>query len=102
MQGIIGFHKFFQGYYLSYVKNSQPIAKIGSKRLKYLGHKIHEIKTTEILQLFDLRSDNTTEYEKEYRRLLGEYKLENYYFSTTYDLTNTLGRNMVATSRPFY
>lgn len=28
--GIIGFHRFLQGYYLTYIKESEAIAKIGS------------------------------------------------------------------------
>jgi hypothetical protein len=28
-EGILGFHRFFQGYYLTYIKDSQPIAKLG-------------------------------------------------------------------------
>ena len=52
--------------------------------------------------MFDLRSDETLSYEKEYRRLLGEYKIENYYYSSTYDLTNTLARNMTIASVPLY
>jgi len=29
-QGIVGFHQFLQGYYLTYIKESEAIAKIGS------------------------------------------------------------------------
>ena len=29
-QGIVGFHRFLQGYYLTYIKESEAIAKIGS------------------------------------------------------------------------
>jgi hypothetical protein len=28
--GIVGFHKFLQGYYLTYIKENEAIAKIGS------------------------------------------------------------------------
>jgi hypothetical protein len=54
------------------------------------------------LQLFDLRSDETTSFEKEYRRILEEYRVENYYYSCTYDLTNPLARNMIISATPLY
>jgi hypothetical protein len=55
-----------------------------------------------MLQLFELRGDGTQDAEKKYREILAEYKIENYYYSCTYDLTNTLPRNMLVNSMPLF
>lgn len=59
------------------------------------------MKGTELLQLFDLRNEGL-DAEKKYREILEEYKIENYYYSCTYDLTNTLPRNMLVNSVPLF
>jgi hypothetical protein len=60
------------------------------------------VKATETLQLFELRSDGSQDAEKKYRQILEEYKIENYYYSCTYDLTNTLPRNMLVNSMQLF
>lgn len=63
---------------------------------------MYEVKATELLALFELRGDGTQEAEKKYRQILEEYRIENYYYSCTYDLTNTLARNMLVNSMPLF
>lgn len=62
------------------------------------GHKIHLIKKVGILPLFDPTNNADRDSEIEYLSKLRDYKLENCYFSYTYDLTSSLSKNMTRNS----
>ncbi|EAR84569.2 SacI-like domain protein (macronuclear) [Tetrahymena thermophila SB210] len=85
--GIVGFYKFLEGYYMVYIKEIKKIAKIGR-------HKLWTIQKTEVLKLFD--GKNSSKEEQQFRKQLNEYDMtQGFYSSYSYDLTNTLNRNMM-------
>jgi hypothetical protein len=62
--------------------------------MNYSGHKINLIKKVGVISLFDVANEDTRDNEEEYLSRFKDYKLENCYFSYTYDLTNSLSKNM--------
>jgi hypothetical protein len=74
--GIVGFHKFLQGYYMTYITEVDAIAKIGSSSFSMLEHKVYTIKNTAILSLFEYQADRKTrKNEKKYLEILESFKL---------------------------
>lgn len=88
--GIIGFIKFTKGYYLSVVTKCSQVAIIG-------GHFIYHIDETKLIPL-DLNYKRPEKYSDE-EKLLSIFKYldlgKTFYFSYTYDLTNSLQTNFL-------
>ena len=87
---IYGFIRLVESYYLIMITKSTPIASIH-------GHIIHTIsETVTIPIIYKIR--NTVE-ESRYRSIISKIDFTiGYYFSFTYDITNSLQRNTLITS----
>lgn len=92
--GLIGFIRFTGGYYLSVITKCSQVAVLG-------GHFIYHIDDTKLIPLqFDYkRADKYSDEEK----LLSIFKYldlgRTFYFSYTYDITNTLQTNFLRNKR---
>lgn len=88
--GLIGFIKFTKGYYLSVVTKCSQVAIIG-------GHFIYHIDETKLIPL-DLNYKRPEKYSDE-EKLLSIFKYldlgKTFYFSYTYDITNSLQTNFI-------
>jgi len=85
--GIIGFVKFLEGYYLILLTKRQQIAEIG-------GHYIYKIEDTTMIYIPNIAANNSV--ENRYLKTFQAVDLSsNFYFSYSYDLTNTLQTNMI-------
>ena len=88
--GMLGLIKFTKGYYLSLITKCSQIAVLG-------GHYIYHIDETKLIPL-DYNYKKPTKYSDE-ERLLNIYKYldlqKTFYFSYTYDITNTLQTNVL-------
>ncbi|KAJ3383720.1 phosphatidylinositol-3,5-bisphosphate 5-phosphatase [Entophlyctis sp. JEL0112] len=90
--GIVGFVKFLEGYYIILITKRSPVALIG-------GHYVYHIDDTLILNISEPVENELLE-----KRSIGEAKYlqtfcqvdltKNFYFSYTYDITNSLQRNL--------
>ncbi|KAJ3086360.1 phosphatidylinositol-3,5-bisphosphate 5-phosphatase, partial [Quaeritorhiza haematococci] len=87
--GIIGFVKFLEGYYISIITRRNAVALIG-------GHYIYHIDETSLLSIpgpaakVERKSD-----EARYIQIFNQVDLnKNFYFSYTYDITQTLQHNL--------
>ncbi|CCH45607.1 hypothetical protein BN7_5190 [Wickerhamomyces ciferrii] len=95
--GLLGFIRFTDCYYLCVVTKRSPIAILG-------GHYIYHIDDTELIPISNnyRKPDN---YSEEARFLATFANLDlskTFYFSYTYDLTNTLQRNILREKRKAY
>lgn len=92
--GLIGFIKFTKGYYLSVVTKCSQVAIIG-------GHFIYHIDETKLIPL-DLNYKRPEKYSDE-EKLLSIFKYldlgKTFYFSYTYDITNSLQTNFLRHKR---
>lgn len=88
--GLIGFIKFTQGYFLNLITKSSQVAILG-------GHFIHHIDETKLIPL-DINYKRPEKHSDE-ERLLSIYKYfdlsKTFYFSYTYDITNSLQTNLL-------
>eukprot|EP00123_Amoebidium_parasiticum_P009413 comp19455_c1_seq1/m.22623 comp19455_c1_seq1/g.22623 ORF comp19455_c1_seq1/g.22623 comp19455_c1_seq1/m.22623 type:complete len:638 (-) comp19455_c1_seq1:1554-3467(-) len=87
--GILGFIRFLEGYYIILITKRSRKAVIG-------GHYLYEIQDTKMvpIQAQSARGDKQPS-EQRYMRIFSGVDLNcNFYFSYTYDLTNTLQYNM--------
>ncbi|KAJ3063072.1 phosphatidylinositol-3,5-bisphosphate 5-phosphatase, partial [Podochytrium sp. JEL0797] len=88
--GIVGFVKFLEGYYMILVTKRSAVALIG-------GHYVYHIDDTLILGIsmpserFDRRSNDEARYIQSFCQV---DLSKNFYFSYTYDITNSLQTNM--------
>ncbi|KAI8610146.1 SacI homology domain-containing protein, partial [Chytriomyces sp. MP71] len=89
--GIIGFVRFLEGYYIIVVTKRSAVALIG-------GHYVYHIDDTLIIGVSDapFRADKrSTADEARYVQSFCQVDLsKNFYFSYTYDITNSLQANM--------
>eukprot|EP00743_Colponemidia_sp_Colp-15_P010772 GILK01011911.1.p1 GENE.GILK01011911.1~~GILK01011911.1.p1 ORF type:complete len:1109 (-),score=182.75 GILK01011911.1:135-3461(-) len=87
--GLVGFIRFLEGYYLLLITQRKQVGQIGT-------HAIFSIEDTAVLPLFESTSDLTTrQCEQRYKRLLLLLDLrKDFFFSYTYNLTQTLQFNM--------
>jgi len=95
--GLLGFIRFTDCYYLCVVTKRSPIAILG-------GHYIYHIDDTELIPISNnyKKPDN---YSEEARFLATFANLDlskTFYFSYTYDLTNTLQRNILREKKKAY
>lgn len=88
--GLIGLIKFTKGYYLSVITKCSQVAVIG-------GHYIYHIDETKLIPL-DLNYKRPEKYSDE-EKLLSIFKYldlgKTFYFSYTYDITNSLQTNFI-------
>ncbi|KAJ3287826.1 phosphatidylinositol-3,5-bisphosphate 5-phosphatase [Rhizoclosmatium sp. JEL0117] len=95
--GIVGFVKFLEGYYMILITKRSAVALIG-------GHYIYHIDDTLILGISgpsERFSDRTrSSDEARYIQSFCQVDLsKNFYFSYTYDITNSLQRNMTCVNQ---
>ncbi|KAJ3012423.1 UNVERIFIED_CONTAM: phosphatidylinositol-3,5-bisphosphate 5-phosphatase [Siphonaria sp. JEL0065] len=92
--GIVGFVKFLEGFYMILVTKRSSVALIG-------GHYVYRIDDTLILGItgqserFDRRSNDEARYIQSFCQV---DLTKNFYFSYTYDITNSLQQNMTCSS----
>lgn len=80
--GIVGFVRFLEGYYIILIVKRKCIAVIGC-------HCIYKIKDTRMLYIPN--EDRTNADEQRYLKIFNNVDLKsNFYFSYSYDLSNTL------------
>ncbi|GAB5587403.1 phosphatidylinositol-3 [Umbelopsis nana] len=93
IHGIIGFIKFTQGWYMLFITRRSQVALVG-------GHYIYHIDETKLVPIgLPVKYDKNSE-EARYIAIFQNVDMtKNFYFSYTYDLTNTLQVNM---TRPPY
>lgn len=88
--GLLGLIKFTQGYYLSIITKCSQVAILG-------GHFIYHVDETKLIPL-DFNYRRPDKYSDEEKLLLIFKYLDlgkTFYFSYTYDITNTLQTNML-------
>lgn len=88
--GIIGLIRFTRGYYLSLITKCSQVAVLG-------GHYVYHIDETKLIPL-DIHYSRPVKYSDE-ERLLSIFKYldlgKTFYFSYSYDITNTLQTNFM-------
>lgn len=88
--GLLGLIKFTKGYYLSIITKCSQVAILG-------GHYIYHVDETKLIPL-DFHYKRPGKYSDE-ERLLSIFKYldlgKTFYFSYTYDITNTLQTNFI-------
>ncbi|KAI8066470.1 SacI homology domain-containing protein [Gongronella butleri] len=88
--GIVGFVRFTQGWYMVVITKCKQVALLG-------GHYIYHIEATELIPIgYQTKIDrNSNTDEGRYITTFENIELtKNFYFSYTYDLSNTLQVNM--------
>ncbi|KAJ3312771.1 phosphatidylinositol-3,5-bisphosphate 5-phosphatase [Boothiomyces sp. JEL0838] len=87
--GIFGFVQFQEGYYLLLITKKSPVALIG-------GHYIYHVDDTAMIPLMDKPKSAT---ETRYCTIFSQvFNSKNFYFSYTYDITNSLQNNLTGCS----
>eukprot|EP01114_Cavostelium_apophysatum_P020199 TRINITY_DN6706_c0_g1_i1.p1 TRINITY_DN6706_c0_g1~~TRINITY_DN6706_c0_g1_i1.p1 ORF type:complete len:811 (-),score=116.42 TRINITY_DN6706_c0_g1_i1:131-2563(-) len=87
--GIVGFVRFLNGYYLLLINKRRKVGEIG-------GHSVYAVDDTAYIHIPhpSVKASDTSD-ENRYRTLFfGTDLTKDYYFSYTYDLSNTLQYNM--------
>ncbi|CUM68480.1 uncharacterized protein PRCAT00006205001 [Priceomyces carsonii] len=88
--GLLGFIKFTKGYYLSIITKCSQVAILG-------GHYVYHVDETKLIPL-DVNYRKPEKYSDE-EKLLSIFKYldlgKTFYFSYTYDITNTLQTNFL-------
>lgn len=89
--GIVGFIRFTQGWYMIFITERKQVALLG-------GHYIYHIEKTQLIPVGHQAKVDKKSDEARYMATFQNIDLtKNFYFSYTYDITNTLQVNM---SRP--
>lgn len=85
--GLLGFVRFTGDYYMLLITKRSSVAIIG-------GHYVYQIDGTELLSLASTKRDRNSE-EQRFLGILNNLDLtKSFYFSYTYDVTNTLQKNI--------
>jgi len=85
--GIVGFVKFLEGYYLILLTKIQHVGQIS-------GHSLNKIEETSMIYIPNVTINNPD--ENRYLKLFQSVDLSsNFYFSYSYDLSNTLQHNII-------
>ncbi|KAI8339268.1 SacI homology domain-containing protein [Chlamydoabsidia padenii] len=86
--GIIGFIRFTQGWYMIFITKRKQVALLG-------GHYVYHIDETQLLPLgLQVKIDKNSDEGRYIATFQNIDLTKNFYFSYTYDLTNTLQVNM--------
>lgn len=87
--GVLGFVRFVKGYYLILITRYKRVGLVGM-------HSIFKIKDTKMVPLFHTTVPETREKERSFLNTFENIDLKkNFYFSYTYDITNTLQTNIL-------
>ncbi|XP_046846886.1 polyphosphoinositide phosphatase-like [Xenia sp. Carnegie-2017] len=89
--GVVGFIKFMEGYYIILISKRKKVAQIG-------GHTVYKIMDTCMVPIPNetVRSKHRHPSESKYLKAFQNVDLSsNFYFSYTYDVTQTLQYNML-------
>lgn len=85
--GIVGFVKFLFGYYLIVITKRSKVAELG-------GNSIYKIEETSMIYVPNV--DHVSPEENRYLKIFQAVDLSsNFYYSSSYDLSNTLQHNML-------
>ena len=85
--GLLGFIRLTGDYYMLLITKRSSVAIIG-------GHYVYQIDGTELLSLASTKRDRSSD-EQRFLSILNNLDLtKSFYFSYTYDVTNTLQRNI--------
>ncbi|KAI7860657.1 SacI homology domain-containing protein [Circinella umbellata] len=85
--GIVGFIRFTQGWYMIFITNVKQVALIG-------GHYVYHIDETRLVPIGPQVKVDKNSDEARYIATFQNIDLtKNFYFSYTYDITNTLQKN---------
>ncbi|KAI8147495.1 SacI homology domain-containing protein [Fennellomyces sp. T-0311] len=88
IHGIVGFIRFTQGWYMIFITNVKQVALIG-------GHYVYHIDETRLVPIGPQVKVDKNSDEARYIATFQNIDLtKNFYFSYTYDITNTLQVNM--------
>ncbi|XP_076813822.1 polyphosphoinositide phosphatase-like isoform X2 [Clavelina lepadiformis] len=87
--GIVGFVRFVEGYYMILITKQSKVAEIS-------GHSIYKIEDTAMVYIPNSDSAKNDPDEPRYLKIFQTVDLSsNFYFSYSYDLTNTLQHNLI-------
>lgn len=94
--GIMGFIRFTKGYYISLITKRSTVALIG-------GHYVYHIDETQLLPLCHSNTYRKPDRRSEENRYLTTFQSldlsKTFYFSYTYDITQTLQNNLMREKR---
>lgn len=80
----MGFVRFLKGYYLVLISDRKKVARLGK-------HNIYKIKDMKMVSLFKSSKSEGREDENKYVQIFKEINIsKGFYYSYTYDLTNSL------------
>lgn len=87
---VLGFIRFLKGFYIILVTKRKRVSKIGL-------HSIYEVSKTEMIPLFDATDNANRDDENFYVSMFQNIEMQKtgFYFSYTYDLTNSLQENIL-------
>ncbi|GAO46898.1 hypothetical protein G7K_1116-t1 [Saitoella complicata NRRL Y-17804] len=92
--GIVGFIRFTAGYYMSLITKRSIVALIG-------GHYVYHVDETQLLPIMAGPTSKLPDRNSEEGRYLSIFQSldlgKTFYFSYTYDITNTLQNNIIRT-----
>lgn len=88
IHGIVGFVRFTQGWYMIFITKRRQVALLG-------GHYIYHIDETRLVPIgYQAKIDKNSD-EARYMAIFQNIDLaKNFYFSYTYDITNSLQKNL--------
>lgn len=88
IHGIVGFVRFTQGWYMIFITKRRQVALLG-------GHYIYHIDETRLVPIgYGAKIDKNSD-EARYMAIFQNIDLaKNFYFSYTYDITNSLQKNL--------
>jgi hypothetical protein len=86
--GIVGFVRFTQGWYMIFITRRRQVALVG-------GHYIYHIDETRLVPIQQhQKMDKNSDEARYVATFLNIDLAKNFYFSYTYDITNSLQNNM--------
>ncbi|KAI8086042.1 polyphosphoinositide phosphatase [Halteromyces radiatus] len=89
--GIIGFIRFTQGWYMIFITKRKQVALLG-------GHYVYHIDETQLVPIgLQVKVDKNSDEGRYIATFQNIDLTKNFYFSYTYDITNTLQVNMTRT-----
>ncbi|ORZ14234.1 SacI homology domain-domain-containing protein [Absidia repens] len=89
--GMIGFIRFTQGWYMIFITKRKQVALLG-------GHYVYHIDETQLVPIgLQVKIDKNSDEGRYIATFQNIDLTKNFYFSYTYDITNTLQKNMTRT-----
>jgi phosphatidylinositol 3,5-bisphosphate 5-phosphatase len=93
--GLLGFIRFTQGYYLVLITEKEKRGSIGP-------HQIYSVTKTGYVYVPFGQKISSNSVEGRYKNLFFSLDFTDFYFSYSYDLTHTLQHNLTYTGEPYY